>query len=105
MVLAAEGSLAREPSGASRIESFREGAQREAKVEDGDPWAHYHNELADADAYRQGVGISRINEGLLDALRRLKEPEMAQLLQDDVLAWAKTEAATLKPHLLVLNVG
>ena len=71
--------------------------------------AFFHTELAATGAtggdYRVGIGLSRLAQTLLAALSKLREPNMAKLLQPRPLELALNEALQLEPHLKVLNAG
>ena len=65
----------------------------------------FHTELAAADPWRQGVGISRSAEALLAAIRTLETDNVKKLLKEEHLTAALEEAAGLKPMLERLNQG
>ena len=65
----------------------------------------FHTELAAADPWRQGVGISRSAEALLAAIRTLETDNIKKLLKEEHLTAALEEAAGLKPMLERLNQG
>ena len=51
------------------------------------------------------MGLSRTAEVLLEAIKRLEHPSMAQLIQAPLLEKALAEARALKPHLETINAG
>ena len=75
----------------------------------GNKWCAFHTELAASDstggAYRVGIGLSRFAETTLAAIAKLKEPDMARIVKQEILAKVLTEAGELEPHLQAINAG
>ena len=76
-----------------------------AWVSKGHKWVSYFTNLAGPTDYRVGVGLSQTAETLLVAFAALNDSKLDKVIVPAILAKAREEAATLIPHLQVMNAG